>query len=288
MPLQFVESKTTSLRASGYDEKWLQKLIYDQPSILGLGDLKGIGTEVRQSSGGRLDLLMTDLQADIVYEVEVMLGATDESHIIRTIEYWDIESRRRPNKEHRAVIVAEDITSRFFNVISLLSRSIPIIAIKLDVLEVEGKFTISFTKVLNLYELPEVEDSPSDAVTAQSWIDYSDKSSYEVFEKFVKLISTSDKSPRITYNVDHIAVGGSRKNFAWFRPNRKNHHCLVELRVGEPNLDKTLQLFNESGLDAVQNGSNIIKVRLTTSELTAKAEVIKGALELAVLEGGGL
>jgi len=231
---------------------------------------------------------MTDLQADIVYEVEVMLGATDESHIIRTIEYWDIESRRRPNKEHRAVIVAEDITSRFFNVISLLSRSIPIIAIKLDVLEVEGKFTISFTKVLNLYELPEVEDSPSDAVTAQSWIDYSDKSSYEVFEKFVKLISTSDKSPRITYNVDHIAVGGSRKNFAWFRPNRKNHHCLVELRVGEPNLDKTLQLFNESGLDAVQNGSNIIKVRLTTSELAAKAEVIKGALELAVLEGGGL
>jgi len=49
-----------------------------------------------------------------------------------------------------------------------------------------------------------------------------------------------------------------------------------------------LQLFNESGLDAVQNGSNIIKVRLTTSELAAKAEVIKGALELAVLEGGGL
>src|ERR1035441_7213290 len=26
-----------TFRASGYDEKWLQKLIYDQPSILGLG-----------------------------------------------------------------------------------------------------------------------------------------------------------------------------------------------------------------------------------------------------------
>jgi len=253
-----------------------------------LGDLKGIGTEVRQSPGGRLDLLLADLQAEVIYEVEVMLGSTDESHIVRTIEYWDIESRRRPNKEHRAVIVAEDITSRFFNVISLLSRSIPIIAIKLDVLEVDGKFTISFTKVLNLYEVPEVGDTASTAVTAQSWIEYSDKESYDVFERFVKLLSSPGKSPRITFNVDHIAVGGARKNFAWFHPTRKNHHCIVELRVGEANLESTLQSFNDSGLDATQNGSNIVKVRLTPAELAAKAEVIRTALDLAVLEGGGL
>ena len=30
----------------------------------------------------------------------------DESHIIRTIEYWDIERRRYPQYEHVAVIVA--------------------------------------------------------------------------------------------------------------------------------------------------------------------------------------
>jgi hypothetical protein len=52
-----------------------------------------------------------------MYEVEIMLGSTDESHIIRTIEYWDIEKRRFPSKDHKAVIVAEDITNRFFNVI---------------------------------------------------------------------------------------------------------------------------------------------------------------------------
>jgi hypothetical protein len=46
-----------------------------------------------------------------------MLGSLDESHIIRTIEYWDIERQRRPTFEHRAVIVAERITSRFFNVL---------------------------------------------------------------------------------------------------------------------------------------------------------------------------
>jgi len=40
------------------------------------------------------------------YEVEIQLGATDESHIIRTIEYWDIERKRYPQYEHTAVIVA--------------------------------------------------------------------------------------------------------------------------------------------------------------------------------------
>ena len=47
------------------------------------------------------------------------LGKTDESHIIRTIEYWDIERKRYPQYDHTAVIVAEEITSRFLNVIGL-------------------------------------------------------------------------------------------------------------------------------------------------------------------------
>ena len=59
------------------------------------------------------------------YEVEVQLGATDESHIIRTIDYWDIERKRYPQYDHTAVIVAEDITSRFLNVISLFNGMIP-------------------------------------------------------------------------------------------------------------------------------------------------------------------
>ena len=39
------------------------------------------------------------------YEVELRLGATDEFHIIRCIEYWDIELRRYPSYEHIAVLV---------------------------------------------------------------------------------------------------------------------------------------------------------------------------------------
>ena len=73
----------------------------------------------------RLDLLFIDSDGKERYEVEIQLGATDESHIIRTIEYWDIERKRYPQYNHTAVIIAEDITSRFLNVISLFNGSIP-------------------------------------------------------------------------------------------------------------------------------------------------------------------
>jgi hypothetical protein len=83
-----------SLRSLGFNETWLQKHISDDPSLLGLGDLQVIKKERIQLSGGRIDFLMADFDDDIRYEVEVMLGPVDESHIIRTIEYWDIERQR--------------------------------------------------------------------------------------------------------------------------------------------------------------------------------------------------
>ncbi len=83
-----------------YSEKWVQKIIEDDPSILGLGDLEVKDSERVQISGGRLDLLLSDPESNRRYEVEIQLGKLDESHIIRTIEYWDYERRRFPQYEH--------------------------------------------------------------------------------------------------------------------------------------------------------------------------------------------
>lgn len=59
------------------------------------------------------------------------MGATDEAHIIRTIEYWDLERTRFPQYEHVAVLVAEDVTSRFLNVVALFNKAIPIVAVQM-------------------------------------------------------------------------------------------------------------------------------------------------------------
>ena len=142
MGVNYVKAEPRALRDLGLDERWLQDRIEEDPSILGLGDVSIITRERRQRTGGRIDFLMYDPEAgDLRYEIEVMLGRLDESHIIRTIEYWDLERQRYPALRHRAVIVAEDITSRFFNVIGLLNRAIPIIAIQLNAFQIEDRPT---------------------------------------------------------------------------------------------------------------------------------------------------
>ena len=90
--LSYIKTEKTLLKGK-YPEKWLQDIIENDPSVLGLGELTIIERERKQSSGGRIDFLMLDPETKTMYEVEVMLGSTDESHIIRTIEYWDIEKK---------------------------------------------------------------------------------------------------------------------------------------------------------------------------------------------------
>lgn len=139
-------AQPVSIREAGLDEYWLQDQIVENPACLHIGELEAIARERQQSSGGRLDILLKNPEDDSMYGVEVMLGETDETHIIRTIEYWDNEKRKWPQRQHFAVLVAEHINRRFFNVIHLLSHSIPIIAIQATLAIAHNKKNLSFTK----------------------------------------------------------------------------------------------------------------------------------------------
>jgi len=162
-------SKTLKIRDCGYDENWLQEQIAARPAILGLGDLVFVEREKRQVSGGRLDILLKTHDGDAVFEVEVMLGETDGSHIIRTIEYWDLEQSQDPKRKHFPVLVAEDVTRRFFNVIYRFSHSIPIIAIKANIVDLEGRKALHFTTILNAYEESAFEERASGEIVDEKY-----------------------------------------------------------------------------------------------------------------------
>jgi len=132
-----------------FNEKWVQETIVDDPSIMGIGELILKDKERNQAGAGRLDLLFQDPDSILRYEVEIQLGKTDESHIFRTIEYWDLERKRYPQYDHVAVLIAEDITSRFLNIMSLLNGFIPIIAIQLNAILVENQIALIFTVVID-------------------------------------------------------------------------------------------------------------------------------------------
>lgn len=82
--LKYTKAEKVSIRQH-FNEKWLQDRIEEDTSILGLGELDVIHRERKQSSGGRIDFLFLNNETDIMYETEIMLGKTDESHIIRAI-----------------------------------------------------------------------------------------------------------------------------------------------------------------------------------------------------------
>src|SRR5579884_4548079 len=150
MPINYLRPERLLLKSHPeLNERWVQDRIAEDPTILGLGDLILRDRERIQPRAGRLDLLLQDPETSRRYEVELQLGATDEAHIIRTIEYWDIERKRYPQYDHCAVIVAEDITSRFLNVISLFNGTIPLIALQMQAHKVGDNLTLIFTKVMD-------------------------------------------------------------------------------------------------------------------------------------------
>jgi hypothetical protein len=150
MPVNYMRPERLTMKSHPeLNERWVQDRIAEDPTILGLGDLVLRDKERAQPRAGRLDLLLQDPETRRRYEVEVQLGATDEAHIIRTIEYWDIERRRYPQYDHCAVLVAEDITSRFLNVVSLFNGSVSLIAIQMQALKMADYTALVFTTVMD-------------------------------------------------------------------------------------------------------------------------------------------
>lgn len=232
---QLVPHRVISLeKHSTIDERWLHLRLQDDPSLLGLGDLQVIESERRQPSGGRLDLLLSDPGSLARYEVEIQLGATDEKHLVRTIEYWDIERRRYPKYEHTAVIVAEDITSRFLNVISLFNGFIPLIAIQLKGIEVNGAFTLVATRVLDAIPLGTIEEDQRAGGGSDRafWVGKSSDATLSLVDSLMKIIRQVEPGIEPNYTKYYIGLampGSSARNFVSFVPQKAR--LIVQFRI---------------------------------------------------------
>lgn len=216
------------------NEKWIQDRIAEDPAILGLGDLVLKDRERPHIGAGRLDLLLQDTETNRRYEVEIQLGKTDESHIIRTIEYWDIERKRYPQYDHCAVIVAEDITSRFLNVINLFNGSIPLVAIQMTALQVNDGVSLQFTKVLDEITLGLVDEDEELQTTDRAyWEEKGTKATVGLADSVLELIHTFAPSLQLKYNKFYIglAINGQPNNFAIFRP--KKNFIRLEIRTAQ-------------------------------------------------------
>jgi len=214
----------------------------------------------------------------------LMLGSADESHLIRTIEYWDIERRRYPAYDHRAVLIAEDITTRFLNVISLFSGSIPMIAIHVKAIGIEDKIAVTFLRVIDSTRLRTDDQvaiaNPTDRA---DWVARVGTGIVEIAESCLSFINQTAKRPRaLNYNKSFIGLtdGVRVNNFVWFNPKMSFLRIGISLDPIEP-WDKRLE---EAGLEVKNRADGTLRLRLTPKDMAQSGELIRAVLQEAVVE----
>jgi hypothetical protein len=252
MTLKYVKPEKITLKEHpDLNERWVQERIAEDPALLGLGDVILKDKERIQPRAGRLDLLLQEVESSRRYEVEVQLGKTDEAHIIRTIEYWDIERKRYPQYEHTAVIVAEDITSRFLNVIALFNGFIPLVAIQMRAYKIETQVSLVCTTVLDELRLGLVDEDEEVQELADRtyWEKRASKATLSMTDELLEVLKSWDPNLSLKYNKFYIGLAkeGQPSNFVIFRPKKD------WLRL-EPRLERSdaIQASLESeGLDVM-------------------------------------
>lgn len=284
--MEYTRAHRISLKAHPQlTEKWLQQQIAEDPGLLDLGEVDVKDVERRQPRAGRLDMLLFDTETNTRYEVEIQLGATDESHVIRTLEYWDNERRRFPQYEHVAVIVAEEITGRFLNVINLFNQAIPLIAIQMSALEVGGQMTLHATKVLDLaLPAPEEEDEPGQETDRNYWESRSTPAILRVVDGLLQDINSNGESYALKYNKHYIGLSknGLPDNWVTFRPRKK--HTIVEWRI--PRSEELDARLDDSGLTTLEYDKRWKRYRAQLSSAEEAESHRDLILDLNRLAGG--
>jgi len=228
-------------------------------------------------------MLLYDPLANTRYEVELQLGATDESHIIRAIEYWDIERRRWPQYQHVAVIVAEEITARFFNVISLFNGFIPIIAIQVSAIEVGSAVTLVFTTVLDRMTLGIEEDEEKDEPADRAyWLTRASAETMGITEALLKIVQEVDPGISPKYNRHYIGIAraGVAGNYVSFVP-RKTPPLIADFKI--PRSEEMDQRIEAAGIEMLTYRARygMYRLRIDREDLDLRSDFLKDLAQAA-------
>jgi hypothetical protein len=264
--MQYFKPKYISMKSSNeFTEKWIQNQIADDPGILGLGDLSLITRGKTLPGGGRVDLILGDEDSSLRYEVEIQLGKTDPSHIIRVLEYWDLEKKRNPHCDHVAVLIAEVITSRFFNVISLFNGVIPIIALQMKCVEIDNKVTVVFSKILDLMSSSITEEPPDETpvLNREYWVKKAGEDVLSLVDELLSHVNSkldTGKSAKLEYRKNHIRIKHSEQDLAYCFPYKNIIYVRVAVKLSRStDMDRYL---SDSGLDVLSYNARIGRYRV--------------------------
>jgi hypothetical protein len=193
-----------------------------------------------------------------------------------------------PQYDHVAVLIAEDITSRFLNIISLLNGFIPLVAIQLNAIQIGDQITLIFTVVLDhRIGLAPEEEEEQEVTDRAYWEKRSSKTIVEMADEVLRLVKTLDQDLDLKYNRFYISLSKNNKpfNFVIFRPKK------TSLGI-EPKLKKAEEIeimLDSAGLDLLEYDTRNQRYRIhfSKNEISKHERLLKEILGRAYRAFGG-
>jgi predicted transport protein len=132
--------------------------------------------------------------------------------------------------------VAEDITTRFHNIISLFNGNIPIIAIQMNAYKFGDDVGLVFTTVLDelTAELDD-EEEEMEPTDRNYWINRGSESTVKMADSILEIINEFASGYELKYNKFYIGLSkaGQANNFASFRPRKNTLNIEIKLPYSE-------------------------------------------------------
>ena len=175
------------------------------------------------------------------------------------------------------VIIAEDITSRFLNVISLFNGAIPLVAIQMRALQSGDEIGLVFTTVLDHMPLGLVDEDEEVAETTDRayWEERGSKTTVAMADQLLQIAKTHDPALELKYNKFYIglAKNGRPSIFVTFRP--KKGFMRFEPRL--PDLPERQAQFENAGLDVIGYDKRWgrYRIRLQPSDIEKNRKILE-------------
>lgn len=206
-------------------------------------------------------------------------------------EYWDLERRRYPAYEHVAVIIAEDITTRFLNVMAMMSGSIPMVAIQINALQVHEHVVLDFVQVLDLTELRS-DDTDNDGggggtVERPYWDAKAGQQLMGVCDDLLAMVNEFASAPQeFNYLRNYMGLksGGVVRNAVYVSPKSTRNLVNVDFRV--ENRDELKAKLEEAGVPVQNHRTHRLRLKLTPEDAREQAGLIREAVAAAVERAG--
>ena len=243
-----------------------------------LGEVILLDRERTQERAGRLDILLSSLEQDRRYEV----GADARGQPTNPTSFGASNTGTLSDGAIQVTstarwLVAEDITSRFLNVIGLLSGTVPLIAIQLNALAVGDHVVLDFVRVLDQQLLRRDDtDIQLQNVDRSYWIQKTSESIIRMADELLAIINEkAEPRQQLNFNKAYIVLSdGTRSgNFIRFRPRKKHLRVVIPSGWTE---DRSAR-FKDAGLKAEQRKDRLV-FNLSPAGLKKHRELIAAVI----------